>query len=99
MARSGGMFTRKRWLSIGWHCARAAFAVLGLLLCLVASVDLFRPGAIAAQADFPEPTDIRAVDGVLRTTLIAEEQEIALARQRIKARVFNGAFVGPTLRA
>jgi suppressor of ftsI len=99
MARSGGMFTRKRRLSIGWRCARAAFAVLGLLLCLVASADLLRPGAIAAQADFPEPTEIRAVDGVLRTTLIAEEQEIALAGQRIKARVFNGAFVGPTLRA
>ena len=72
--------------------------MLGLVLCLVAAVDLLGPGAIAAQAEFAEPTELRAADGVLRATLTAEEQEIELAGQSILARVFNGAFVGPTLR-
>ena len=98
MARNGGLFIRKRRPSIGWHRARAALALLGLALCLVATVDLPWPGAIAAQADFPEPTELRAADGVLQATLTAEEQEIDIAGQPILARVFNGSFVGPTLR-
>jgi suppressor of ftsI len=51
-----------------------------------------------AQTDFPEPTELRAVDGVLRATLTAEEREVEIAGQRIRGRVFNGSFVGPTLR-
>ena len=98
MTRNVGMFARTRGPSIGRLRARAALALLGLVLCLVASVDLLGPGATAAQADFAEPTEIRAVDGVLRATLLAEEQEIEIAGQSILARVFNGSFVGPTLR-
>src|SRR5829696_5729708 len=97
MTRNGGMFFRTRQPS-GRRLARVALAVLGLVLCLVASVDLPRPGTTVAQTDFPEPTEIRAVDGVLRATLTAEEQEVEIAGQSILARVFNGAFVGPTLR-
>ena len=51
-----------------------------------------------AQTDFPEPTELRAVDGVLRATLTAEEREVEIAGQPIRGRVFNGSFVGPTLR-
>src|SRR3954467_11909975 len=97
MTRNSGMFFRKRQPS-GMRLARAALAVLGLVLCLVASVDLPRPGSTAAQAGFPEPTELRAVDGVLRTTLTAEEREVEIAGQRIRGRVFNGSFIGPTLR-
>jgi suppressor of ftsI len=97
MTRNGGLFATKRQPS-GRRLARAAFAVLGLALCLLASVDLLGPGATAAQTDFPEPTELRAVDGVLRATLTAEEQEVDIAGQPIQARVFNGSFVGPTLR-
>jgi hypothetical protein len=67
------MFTRERRQAIDWRCARAALAVLRLALCLVASVDLMSPGATAAQTDFPEPTELRAVNGVLRATLTAED--------------------------
>jgi suppressor of ftsI len=97
MTRNGGLFVRKRQPS-GRRLARAAFAVLGLALCLLASVDLLGPGATAAQTDFVEPTELRAVDGVLRATLTADEQEVEIAGQPILARVFNGSFVGPTLR-
>ena len=98
MARIVGVFTRARRASIGRHSARAAIGVLGLVLCLVASVDLLPPAATAAGADLAEPQEIRAVDGVLRATLTAEEREVDVAGQRILARVFNGGFVGPTLR-
>jgi suppressor of ftsI len=98
MARNTGLFIGKRRPSSGWRHARASLALLGLALCLVAAVDLPWPGAIAAQAEFPQPTELRAVEGVLQATLTADEQEIDLAGQRITARVFNGAFVGPTLR-
>ncbi len=91
------MFFRKRQPSAS-RLARVALAVLGLVLCLVASVDLPRPGTTAAQTDFPEPMELRAVDGVLRATLTAEEREVEIAGQPIRARVFNGSFVGPTLR-
>jgi FtsP/CotA-like multicopper oxidase with cupredoxin domain len=91
-------FTRKHRPARGWLRARAALAALGLVLCLVAVLDLPRPGAIAAQIDFPEPTELRAVDGVLRATLTAEELQIDVAGERVRARVFNGAFVGSTLR-
>jgi suppressor of ftsI len=97
MARAGGLFVMKRQRS-GRGLARVAFAVLGLALCVLASGDLLRPGTTAAQTDFPEPTELRAADGVLRATLTAEEQEIEIAGQPILARVFNGSFVGPTLR-
>ena len=98
MARNRDLFIRTRRRSSGWRHARAALAVLGLALCLLASLDLLGPGATAAQSDFIEPTELRAADGVLRATLIAEEQEIEIAGQPILARVFNGSFVGPTLR-
>jgi suppressor of ftsI len=97
MTRNGGVFFRKRQPS-GRRLARAAFAGLGLVLCLVASVDLPRPGVTAAQTDFPEPMEMRVVDGVLRATLTAEEREVEIAGQPIRGRVFNGSFVGPTLR-
>src|SRR5215204_4452527 len=97
MTRNRAMFFRTRQPS-GRPLGRVALAVLGLVLCLVASVDLPRPGATASQADFPEPSEIRAVDGVLRATLTAEEREVEIAGQPIRGRVFNGAFVGPTLR-
>ena len=98
MARSGGLFVRKRRRSTAGSVARAALAMLGLALCAVASVGLPRPEGTAAQTEFAEPTEMRAVDGVLRATLTAEEQAIDIAGQRITARVFNGMFVGPTLR-
>ncbi|MDF3016064.1 MAG: mco 1 [Thermomicrobiales bacterium] len=98
MSRNVGVFSKQRPRSIGWGGARTALALLGIVLCLVASIDLLLPAAAAGQADFPEPTELRAVDGVLRATLTAEEQEIEIAGQSILARVFNGTFVGPTLR-
>ncbi len=61
--------------------------------------DLLGPGATAAQADFPEPTEIRAVDGVLRATLIAEEQEIDLAGQSHQSPGLQRRVRRPTLRA
>jgi suppressor of ftsI len=51
-----------------------------------------------AQTGFPELPELRAVDGVLRATLTAEEREVEIAGQPIRGRVFNGSFVGPTLR-
>jgi len=99
MTRIGGRHTRKRRPSTGRRLARAALAVLGLVLCLVAAEDLLRPGATAAQAGFAEPIELRATEGILRATLTAAEQEIDLDGQRVMARVYNGAFVGPTLRA
>lgn len=98
MSRRSGLFRSTRRSSIGWHSARAVIAALGLVLCLVASADLLPPAATATGANLAEPMEIRAVDGVLRATLTAEEREIDLAGQQIMARVFNGAFVGPTLR-
>src|SRR5215207_8951422 len=98
MARHGHLFSGKPRATGGWRHTRVALAMLGLALCLVAAVDLPWPGASAAQTDFPDPTELRAVDGVLRATLTAEEREIEVAGQRIRARVFNGSFVGPTLR-
>src|SRR5215218_3193649 len=97
MTRNRGMFFRKCQPS-GRRLARVALAVLGLVLCLVASLDLPRPETTVAQTDFPEPTELRAVDGVLRATLTAEEREVEIAGQPIRGRVFNGSFVGPTLR-
>jgi suppressor of ftsI len=98
MSRNVGVFSVQHPRSIGWGSARTALALLGIVLCLVASIDLLLPASAAGQADFPEPTELRAVDGVLRATLTAEEQEIEIAGQSILARVFNGTFVGPTLR-
>ena len=56
MARDRDLFIRTRRPSSGWRHARAAFAVLGLALCLLASLDLLGSGATAAQSDYSEPT-------------------------------------------
>ena len=81
MARNGGMFSGSADRpSAGAALVRRSLCS-GSCCVLVASMDLPRPGATAAQADFPEPTEIRAVDGVLRATLTAEEQEIEIAGQ------------------
>jgi FtsP/CotA-like multicopper oxidase with cupredoxin domain len=98
MTRKSTVFMTNRRSVTGWRRARAALAALGLVLCLAALVDLPPPGAAAGQAEYAEPPEIRAVDGVLRATLVAEEREIEIAGQRVQARVFDGAFVGPTLR-
>jgi suppressor of ftsI len=97
MTRNGCMFFRSRQPS-GRRLARVTLAVLGLVLCLVASVDLPRPGTTVAQTGFPELPELRAVDGVLRATLTAKEREVEIAGQPIRGRVFNGSFVAPTLR-
>ena len=58
----------------------------------------------AAQADgapapaLVEPPVISSQDGVLRTTLTVAEQNVPAGNQTVLGRVYNGGFVGPTLR-
>ena len=63
-----------------------------------------QPGTGAAQADgapapaLVEPPVISSQDGVLRTTLTVAEQNVPAGDQTVLGRVYNGGFVGPTLR-
>jgi FtsP/CotA-like multicopper oxidase with cupredoxin domain len=57
-------------------------------------------GLIAAPAAaFSEPDVIRSKNGVLRTTLIAQDGESVIAGKRVTGTMtFNGKFPGPTLK-
>jgi FtsP/CotA-like multicopper oxidase with cupredoxin domain len=74
-----------------------AAAVLSLGLVLLAAA-AFGTARAASQTDFPEPSEFVSENGVLHGTLTAEETAIELTGMQVQARVYNGAFVGPTLR-
>jgi suppressor of ftsI len=73
-----------------------ASLVLGLALVVLAAYSAVRPAA--GQETFPEPAEMVSENGVLQAKLTAEEQQIEIAGTPVSARVYNGAFVGPTLR-
>ncbi len=52
----------------------------------------------AAQAAFPQPEEIVSRDGVLSTTLTVTREVVDIGGTPIEGTVYNGAFVGPTLR-
>jgi suppressor of ftsI len=78
--------------------ALPALASLGLGLALVAlgAYSAVRPAA--GQETFPEPSEVVSKDGVVQVQLTAEEAQLELAGTPVTARVYNGAFVGPTIR-
>ncbi|MGD9891021.1 MAG: multicopper oxidase family protein [Dehalococcoidia bacterium] len=45
-----------------------------------------------------EPEVVRSENGVLRTTLTVAAQNVQIGDRMVTGRVYNGAFVGPTLR-
>src|SRR5215216_2221045 len=83
---------------------RAARTTLPALASLALGVTLVVLGASSAvqpaagQETFPEPAEMVSDDGVLQVTLTADEQQIEIAGTPVAAQVYNGSFVGPTLR-
>ena len=69
---------------------------LGVALVALGAYSAVRPAA--GQERFPEPTEIVSDHGVLHAKLTAAEQQIEIAGTPVTAQVYNGAFVGPTLR-
>jgi suppressor of ftsI len=47
---------------------------------------------------FAEPKELRSRDGVLEVELESREQEVEISGAKVRGTVYNGAFVGPTLR-
>ena len=78
------------------HCPRSLPSRLGLALVVLGAYSAVRPAA--GQETFPEPSEIVSENGVLQVKLTAEQAQIELAGTPVAARVYNGAFVGPTLR-
>ena len=73
-----------------------AFLALGLTLVVLGAYSAVRP--VAGQESFPEPSEFVSKDGVVQVPLTAEQAQIELAGTPVAARVYNGAFVGPTMR-
>ena len=73
-----------------------ASLALGLALVVLGAYSAVRPAA--GQETFPEPSEVVSEDGVVQVQLTAEEAQIELAGTPVAARVYNGAFVGPTMR-
>jgi suppressor of ftsI len=69
---------------------------MGLALVTLGAYSAVRPAA--GQETFPEPTELVSEDGVVQVNLTAAEQQIELAGTPVAARVYNGEFVGPTMR-
>ena len=78
--------------------ALPALASLGLGLALVALGAYSAVWPAAGQEAFPEPSEFVSKDGVVQVNLTAEESQIELAGTPVAARVYNGEFVGPTMR-
>ena len=89
--------TRIRGMTTDRTAAR--IALLALTLALLA-VDPFPRSAPAAQGRPPysDPPEFRSVNGVLNATLTAELTETEIAGRRVKARLYNGLYIPPTLR-
>lgn len=49
------------------------------------------------KGSFEEPTQLYSEDGTLEVTLTADEQIVEAAGSPIRARVYNGSYLGPTL--
>lgn len=48
--------------------------------------------------DLREPQELRSVDGVLATTLVAAERRVEVGGREVRTMTYNGSFPGPTLR-
>ena len=64
--------------------------------CHLGAYSAVRPAA--GQETYPEPSEFVSQDGVVQVQLTAAEQQIELAGTPVAARVYNGGFVGPTMR-
>jgi FtsP/CotA-like multicopper oxidase with cupredoxin domain len=70
----------------------------GLSLALVALGAYIAVRPTAGQEGYPELSEFVSKDGVVQVQLTAEEKQIELAGTPVAARVYNGEFVGPTMR-
>ena len=61
-------------------------------------VETNRQGEGGVVETFRNPPEVASSNGVLEVTLAAEEKEIDIAGQKVKARVYNGLYIPPTLR-
>jgi suppressor of ftsI len=55
-------------------------------------------GPATGQEAFPQPAELISADGVLNTELTVSREEIELDGAPTVATVYNGSFVGPTMR-
>lgn len=104
-AQQSGAVTRRRTLRVRSgaignnprpHLDRRHF--LGLTgVALIAAVAR-SPRPAAAQAATPAAEEYVSKDGVLQATLSVSRQPIDISGTSVIATVYNGAFVGPTLR-
>ena len=89
--------TRPSWRRSPRNALPALGALaLGLALVVLGTYSAVRPAA--GQETFPEPSEVVSEDGVVQVQLTAEEAQLELAGTPVAARVYNGEFVGPTIR-
>lgn len=75
--------------------------VISFILVLVTFMTIISGGLVglAVEEGFSAATQVHSKNGVLRATIIADEQEGKIANQSFTAMVYNGSLVGPTLQA
>ena len=88
-----------------WRWGAPSGVAIGAVLLLLLAGLVASGGASArsgrwqpkAGSPFLQPPEIHSVSGVLHVTLTAAERTVDVAGSRMRARVYNGMFTGPTL--
>lgn len=78
-----------------------ALALLSVAIAFAATITVVTVSiAFPVQKGLPftEPLELVSQNGVLRVTLTADEKTTEVSGTKVKGRVYNGLFVGPTLR-
>ncbi len=99
-------FSSKPWHVVSTRASRQgsprrtlpALGALGLGLALVALGAYSAVGPAAGQETFPEPSEFVSENGAVQVQLTAAEQQIDIAGTPVAGRVYNGGYVGPTIR-
>jgi FtsP/CotA-like multicopper oxidase with cupredoxin domain len=84
--------------SRGARRARSLAAGLGATGLALIAAALLATGQATGQEAFPQPAQMVSADGVLDAELTVSREEIELGGAPTVATVYNGSFVGPTMR-
>lgn len=88
---------RRRLSQRLWR-ARVVATGIGLTGLALIGAAMLSTGVVTGQEAFPEPEEYISEDGVLNTSLTVSRQEVELAGEPVVATVYNGSFMGPTMR-
>lgn len=88
------LLRRDPWKALALALLSVAIAFVAMVMVVTMSIAF----PVQQGLPFSEPPELVSQNGVLRVTLTADEKTTEVSGTKVKGRVYNGLFAGPTLR-